>query len=107
MYILLLINQGGFILDKYNKNQLVEAIRTDIMGEFEAINQYQRHIDSTDNQAAIKIWENIRNEEEVHVGELLTLLAIFNPRQAVAIEKGESEVKRLLDGMGYNFDDVL
>lgn len=93
-------------MEKYNKNQLVEAIRTDIIGELEAINQYQRHIDSTDDQAAIKVWTDIRNEEEVHVGELLTLLAIFNPRQAVAIEQGEKEVRELLDGMGYTFHDI-
>jgi len=93
-------------LEKYNKNQLVEAIRTDIMGELEAINQYQRHIDSTDDQAAIKVWIDIRDEEEVHIGELLTLLAIYNPRQAEAIEQGEQEVRELLSGMGYTIKDI-
>ncbi len=93
-------------MEKYNKNQLVEAIRTDIMGELEAINQYQRHIDSTDDQAAIKVWIDIRDEEEVHIGELLTLLAIYNPRQAEAIEQGEQEVRELLSGMGYTIKDI-
>ncbi len=81
---------------KFTKNELIEAIRQDLIGELEAINQYQRHIDSTDNETAIKILTDIKNEEQVHVGELLTLLAFLDENFAGYIQQGEDEVKNLL-----------
>lgn len=83
-------------MNTFTKNELVSAVRRDIMGELEAINQYQSHIDQTDNVLAKKVWADIRNEEQVHVGELLTLLAILDPEMATSIEKGENEVRELL-----------
>ncbi len=84
-------------MEKFNKNQLINAVRTDIIGELEAIDQYQAHIDSTDSQIAIKVWTDIRNEEMVHVGELLTLLAVLDPKMADGIEKGEAEVRQMME----------
>lgn len=81
---------------KFTKNELIEAIRQDLIGELEAINQYQRHIDGTDNETAIKILTDIKNEEQVHVGELLTLLAFLDENFAGYIQQGEDEVKNLL-----------
>ena len=81
---------------KFTKNELIEAIRQDLIGELEAINQYQRHIDGADNETAIKILTDIKNEEQVHVGELLTLLAFLDENFAGYIQQGEDEVKNLL-----------
>lgn len=86
-------------MEKFDKNQLLTAIRHDIIGELDAIDQYQSHIDRTDNQMAIKVWTDIRNEEQVHVGELLTLLAMLDPQMAQGIEKGEAEVREMLEKM--------
>ena len=81
---------------KFTKNELIEVVRQDLIGELEAINQYQRHIDGTDNETVIKVLTDIKNEEQVHVGELLTLLAYLDENFAGYVQQGEDEVKEML-----------
>jgi rubrerythrin len=84
-----------------SKSQLLAAIRRDIMGELEAINQYDAHIQATDDPLAKAVWQSIRDEERVHVGELLTLLTIFDPTEVEMLSKGEEEVKEIARTLGY------
>ena len=75
---------------------MVDAVRRDIMGEMEAIIQYDEHIRMTDNELAKRVWTDIRNEERVHVGELLTLLIKLSPDEAKFLAEGEKEVNQLI-----------
>lgn len=79
-----------------NKSELLDAIRRDIMGEMDAIVQYDNHIRNTDNKLAKQVWTHIRDEERVHVGELFTLLATLSPDEAKLFAKGEREVKEMI-----------
>lgn len=79
----------------FSQTELLQAIREDICGELSAINQYDQHYNSTDNPLAKRVFADIRDEEKVHVGELLTLLMILNPEEAKYLEKGEREVRNL------------
>ncbi len=54
--------------------QLIIWLREDIIGEFEAINQYQLHIDNIDNEEVKELMIHIRNDEKEHVAELTHLL---------------------------------
>ena len=72
-----------------NKQELAQAIRADIIGEFDAIMQYEQHIMETDNEVAKTVWTDIRNEEMVHVGELLTLLAYIDPSEEIYFAQGQ------------------
>ncbi len=54
--------------------QLIIWLREDIIGEFEAINQYQQHIDNIDNEEVKELMIHIRNDEKEHVAELTHLL---------------------------------
>lgn len=81
---------------KLNDSQLVDAVRRDIMGEMEAIIQYDEHIRMTDNELAKRVWTDIRNEERVHVGELLTLLIKLSPDETKFLAEGEKEVNQLI-----------
>ncbi len=79
-----------------NKLELIQAIRKDIIGEFEAIIQYSNHINATDEPLAKAVWTQIRNEERVHVGELLTLLTYYEPSEIETLAAGEKEVKEIM-----------
>lgn len=83
-----------------NKSQLIEAVRLDIIGELEAINQYSRHANMTDNALAKAVWTDIRDEERVHVGELLTLLNALDPGELEKLKEGQEEVEAIMRELG-------
>lgn len=82
-----------------NKQQLIAAIRKDIIGELEAINQYGAHLNATDEPLAKAVWTQIRNEERVHVGELLTMLTYYEPSEIETLAAGEKEVKEIMESL--------
>lgn len=84
-------------------NDLVTAVRQDIIGELDAINQYNSHIVATDNELAKRVWTDIRNEERVHVGELLTLLQHLSPDEAMKLEEGRKEVQEIMRDLGIQY----
>lgn len=60
----------------------LEMLREDLIGELQAINQYQEHIGSLENEAAVTTLEHIIGEEKEHVVELLRLIQNLDPVQA-------------------------
>lgn len=50
-------------------------LREDLVGELEAINQYQWHIDNVDNEEIKSLLAHIRDDEKEHVAELTHLIA--------------------------------
>ena len=87
---------------KITKEELIQAIRLDIAGELEAIYVYDAHVQATDNEIAKKVIADIRDEEKAHVGELMTLLRILDPKEAELFAEGESEVKEMLEDLGIS-----
>lgn len=55
--------------------QVIIMLREDLIGELEAINQYQTHIDKIDNDEVRELLEHIRDDEKEHVAEITHLLA--------------------------------
>ncbi len=60
----------------------LDMLREDLMSELQAINQYQEHILSLDNEEAMATLEHIIEEEKEHVAELLRLIQNLDPVQA-------------------------
>ena len=60
----------------------LEMLRDDLIGELQAINQYQEHIDALENEEALHILEHIRDDEKEHVAELMKLIQKLDPVQA-------------------------
>jgi rubrerythrin len=60
----------------------LEMIREDLIGELQAINQYQEHILSLENEEAARTLEHIIEEGKEHVAELLRLIQNLDPAQA-------------------------
>jgi rubrerythrin len=60
----------------------LDMLREDLVGELQAINQYQVHILSLENEEAATALEHIIEEEKEHVAELLRLIRNLDPVQA-------------------------
>ena len=88
---------SGNVDKKMNKDELTQAIRLDIASELEAIFIYDAHIQATDDQLGKKVLADIRDEEKVHVGELLTLLKHLDSTLAAKLTSGESEVAKMME----------
>ncbi len=71
--------------------QTLQNARRDLIGEIQAIIDYDDHIHNTNIDAARATWQNIRDEEMVHVGELLGLLYYLAPYQKQFVEQGLDE----------------
>lgn len=74
-----------------NTFETLQNARRDLVGEIDAIIQYDDHLHHTNNELAKATWENIRNEEITHVGELLGLINYLAPYQKPFVEKGLRE----------------
>ena len=72
---------------KLTDEELVNAIRQDIIGELEAIHEYDAHVQATDNEDAKKM----------HMGELLELLERLAPDEKALHDEGRGEVREMLD----------
>jgi len=60
----------------------LEMLREDLISELQAINQYEQHILSLENEEAVTTLEHIVEEEKEHVAELLRLIQELDSVQA-------------------------
>lgn len=74
-----------------NKFNLIQNTRADIVGELDAIMQYENHIANSNDQVANRTWQDIANEEKVHVGQLFGLLFYLDPESQKFFEQGLNE----------------
>jgi len=64
-----------------------EKIRSDIIGEQDAIIQYRAHIDETKNKEVKEVLTHILNDEKEHTAELIKLLRKLDKVQDQKFEK--------------------
>lgn len=86
-------NAGNNVVDF----EALQNARRDLIGELDAIIQYDDHLHKTNVEIAKETWVNIRNEELTHVGELLGLLCYLAPYQKQFIEQGLKEFDERLE----------
>ena len=65
----------------------LEMLREDLIGELQAINQYQEHIDILEDEDAISVLEHIRDDEKEHVAELVKMIQRLDAVQAEKFKK--------------------
>jgi len=70
-------------------NKDLKNLREDFVGELEAINQYQEHIDETDNEEIKKVLTHIMDDEKEHVAELTKVLRKLDQVQEEKFQKEE------------------
>lgn len=78
-------------IQRISNYQLAENTRADIIGELDAIIQYERHIQSSNNEIVNRTLTDIVNEEKLHVGQLFGLLFYLDPMSQTQFEKGLNE----------------
>ena len=69
----------------------LQKARKDLIGEVQAVIDYDEHIHTTNDRLAKATWEDIKKEELIHVGELLALLNYLDPSQEMYVNKGIEE----------------
>lgn len=79
--------------------EALQKARQDLIGELDAIIEYDNHIHTSNVDIAKETWEDIRNEELVHMGELLALIIHLAPYQKEFIEKGVGEFEERLQNL--------
>ena len=75
-------------------DELVQALRVDIVGEMEAIIGYEAHATATNDARAKKILFHIADEERQHVGELQQLLFVLCPKEGEWMDKGKAAIQQ-------------
>ncbi|MEZ4357832.1 MAG: ferritin family protein [Eubacteriales bacterium] len=85
---------------KLTEQELIRAIRFMIAAEYEAIQLYMQLAESTDNELAIEVLEDIADEERVHAGEFLRLLHELAPDEAKLYQEGAEEVEEEMEKLG-------
>jgi len=68
-------------------NKDLKNLRENLMGELEAINQYQGHIDETDNKEIKKVLGHVRDDEKEHVAELTKIIRRLDRIQEEKFQK--------------------
>lgn len=56
------------------KKDPVEMLRDDLVGDLQATNQYQSHIDAINDEEIKEILTHIINDEKEHIAELTKLI---------------------------------
>lgn len=82
------------MFNNYNQDnnfQTAQNCREDIIGELQAITQYENHYMATDDPIAKRTILDIMDEEKVHVGQLFGLLFMLDPMAKTEFEKGFNE----------------
>lgn len=75
-------------------DELVQAIRADIVGEYEAIIGYEAHAMATQDQRVQQALYKIADDERKHVGQLEELLTLLNPKEGQLIEQGKQVIQQ-------------
>ena len=70
-----------------NKN--LKNLREDLIGELGAINQYQEHIDESDDEEIKKVLGHIRDDEKEHFAELTKVIRKIDQIQEEKFQKEE------------------
>lgn len=81
---------------QFSPDELAQALRVDITGEYEAIIGYEAHAQAAQDANAKMILYHIADEERRHVGELQQLLYRICPKEQQAVEAGKMELDQHL-----------
>jgi rubrerythrin len=82
---------------KLTESELIRAIRFMVAAEYEAVQLYMQLAESTDDELAQEVLEDIADEERVHAGEFLRLLKHLAPDEDKFYDEGAEEVQEMID----------
>ena len=80
---------------KLTLRELTRGIRAALAAEEEATHLYEALADATDNEVAKAVFQDIADEERVHVGEFQRLISILLPEEDGWLADGAAEVNAM------------
>ena len=80
--------------EKFDKSELIRAIRTAQISELDAVNTYTQIAQSTSDKKIKKLLIDIAGEEKVHFGELQKALEYLNSDDESPNNKGKKEAEK-------------
>lgn len=87
----------GLSLDRtITKEELLRAIRFMVAAEYEAVELYEKVHDATKDEKIKKAIMSIINEEKIHAGEFLRMLAYLDPKEVEFYQEGSKETEKFL-----------
>ncbi|MCD6283987.1 hypothetical protein J7J12_01890 [bacterium] len=70
-------------------NKDLKNLREDLVGELQAVNQYQKHIEETESEEIKRVLAHIRDDEKEHIAELMKIIKKLDETQREKFEKEE------------------
>ena len=87
---------SGMVPDrKLTDRELARAIRLALAAEEEAVHLYEALADASDNPLAVRVLQDVADEEKVHAGEFQELIRILLPNEQQLLKKGTDEVQEM------------
>ncbi len=87
----------GLNLDRtLEKEELIRAIRFMVSAEYEAVEMYGKVHDATTDEKIKKAIMSIIEEEKVHAGEFMRMLAYLDPQEVDFYQEGAKETEKNL-----------
>ncbi|MEZ0290600.1 MAG: family 1 encapsulin nanocompartment shell protein [Sulfolobales archaeon] len=80
-----------------SREEIADAIRIAMAAEIDAINLYLQFARLIEDPDVRRVFEDIADEEKVHLGEFLAILKNIDPGQVEALKRGEEEIKSLTE----------
>jgi len=77
-----------------SNEELLQALRTDIIGEYEAVIGYEAHAQATTDSRAKQILLKLADDERKHIGQLQELLTLLSPKEGQLLEQGKQVVEQ-------------
>ena len=74
-----------------------EILRLAMIAELDAISLYEQLAAATNDENIKKVLLDVAKEEKTHVGEFQALLLKEDKQQVEELEKGEEEVKEIIE----------
>ena len=93
------------ISKKFNDRELSRAIRIAIAAEHDAVHTYEIIADSISDEKMKKLFQDIANEEKVHVGEFEALLQKLDKTDDKLLNDGKKEALDKIAQAAY-FDEL-
>ena len=77
-----------------SSDELVQALRADVVGEYEAIIGYEAHSMAAQDQRVKQALHKIADDERKHVGQLEELIALLDPQEGQLIQQGKQAIQQ-------------
>lgn len=81
-----------------SQQELIQALRADIVGEYEAIIGYEAHAMATTDQRVKQALQQIAADELKHVGQLQELLNLLDPNEEQLLDQGRQKIQQQASG---------